>query len=91
MLSASAHLPSTYGGVLIKLGQFLSTRVDVLPPEVTAELRGLQDEVPAEKADDIRRIIESEFKRPVEEVYAWFSPRAPSCGIVGPGASGAAA
>ncbi len=36
------------GGVLIKLGQFLSIRVDVLPPEVTVELRGLQDEVPAE-------------------------------------------
>ncbi len=63
-----------YGGVLIKLGQFLSIRVDVLPPEVTAELRGLQDEVPAETIDDIRTVIEGEFKRPVEEVYTWFSP-----------------
>lgn len=34
------------GGVLIKLGQFLSSRVDVLPLEVTSELQGLQDEVP---------------------------------------------
>ncbi len=34
------------GGVMIKLGQFLSSRVDVLPIEVTEELRGLQDEVP---------------------------------------------
>jgi predicted unusual protein kinase regulating ubiquinone biosynthesis (AarF/ABC1/UbiB family) len=63
-----------YGGVLIKLGQFLSIRVDVLPPEVTAELRGLQDEVPAESMDDIRSVVEAEFKRPLEEVYAWFSP-----------------
>ncbi len=63
-----------YGGVLIKLGQFLSIRVDVLPPEVTAELRGLQDEVPAETLDDVRRVIEEEFKRSVEEVYAWLSP-----------------
>lgn len=63
-----------YGGVLIKLGQFLSIRVDMLPPEVTAELRGLQDEVPAEKLEDVRATIESEFKRPVEEVYAWLSP-----------------
>jgi len=63
-----------YGGVLIKLGQFLSIRVDVLPPEVTAELRGLQDEVPAETIDDMRTVIEGEFKRPVEEVYAWLSP-----------------
>lgn len=36
------------GGVLIKLGQFLSSRVDVLPIEVTEELMGLQDEVTAE-------------------------------------------
>jgi len=35
------------GGVMIKLGQFLSARVDVLPLEVTEELKGLQDEVPA--------------------------------------------
>ncbi len=63
-----------YGGVLIKLGQFLSIRVDMLPPEVTSELRGLQDEVPAETLEDVRAVIEGEFKRPVEEVYAWLSP-----------------
>ena len=34
------------GGVMIKLGQFLSARVDVLPVEITEELQGLQDEVP---------------------------------------------
>lgn len=34
------------GGVMIKLGQFLSARVDVLPVEITEELKGLQDEVP---------------------------------------------
>ncbi len=34
------------GGVMIKLGQFLSSRVDVLPSEITEELLGLQDEVP---------------------------------------------
>ena len=34
------------GGVMIKLGQFVSSRVDVLPPEIIQELAGLQDEVP---------------------------------------------
>lgn len=34
------------GGVLIKLGQFLSARVDILPADITEELSGLQDEVP---------------------------------------------
>ncbi len=63
-----------YGGVLIKLGQFLSIRVDILPPEVTAELRGLQDEVPAESLADVRAVIEGEFRRPVEEVFTWLAP-----------------
>ena len=35
------------GGLMIKVGQFLSARLDVLPPEITDELSGLQDEVPA--------------------------------------------
>src|SRR5262245_48861253 len=39
-------LAAEMGGVLIKIGQFLSTRVDLLPPEIIAELAGLQDEVP---------------------------------------------
>ena len=42
------------GGVLIKVGQFLSSRLDVLPREITAELAGLQDEVGAESFEAIR-------------------------------------
>ena len=34
------------GGLMIKVGQFMSSRLDVLPPEITSELEGLQDEVP---------------------------------------------
>jgi predicted unusual protein kinase regulating ubiquinone biosynthesis (AarF/ABC1/UbiB family) len=49
------------GGVLIKLGQFLSTRVDVLPPEVTDELSGLQDRVPAVPFDDLVVRLEEDF------------------------------
>jgi predicted unusual protein kinase regulating ubiquinone biosynthesis (AarF/ABC1/UbiB family) len=69
------RLAVRYGGVLIKLGQFLSIRVDVLPADVTSELRGLQDEVPAESLDDVKAVIAGEFKRPTEEVFAWFSPQ----------------
>jgi predicted unusual protein kinase regulating ubiquinone biosynthesis (AarF/ABC1/UbiB family) len=61
------------GGVLIKLGQFLSTRVDILPAEITSELAGLQDEVPAESLADIRAVVEAEFGRPVDATFAWFS------------------
>jgi predicted unusual protein kinase regulating ubiquinone biosynthesis (AarF/ABC1/UbiB family) len=49
------------GGVMIKLGQFLSARVDVLPPEITEELQGLQDEVPAEPAWRIWGVLEEEL------------------------------
>ena len=49
------------GGVLIKVGQFLSSRVDVLPEEITSELAGLQDEVPPERFADIRAVIDREL------------------------------
>ena len=61
------------GGVLIKLGQFLSIRVDVLPAEVTAELAGLQDEVPPESLDDVLAVIAEEFGHPVEGVFDKFA------------------
>lgn len=64
------------GGVLIKVGQFLSARVDILPPEFTRELEGLQDEVPAERFEDIRRVVEAEFATPIDEVFDTFE-RAP--------------
>jgi len=62
------------GGVLIKLGQFLSVRVDLLPPEVIRELAGLQDEVPPEPLADIVRQVEEDFGRPLAEVFARFDP-----------------
>jgi predicted unusual protein kinase regulating ubiquinone biosynthesis (AarF/ABC1/UbiB family) len=63
------------GGVLIKLGQFLSVRVDVLPHAVTAELAGLQDEVPAESPADVQAVIESSFGRPLHQIFTWFAPQ----------------
>jgi predicted unusual protein kinase regulating ubiquinone biosynthesis (AarF/ABC1/UbiB family) len=49
------------GGVMIKAGQFISTRSDVLPPEVTNELAGLRDEVPGVPTEKIRAIITVEL------------------------------
>lgn len=67
-------LAGEMGGVLIKIGQFLSVRVDLLPPEVTRELAGLQDEAPPERFEDIVRQIESDFGRPLAEIFASVSP-----------------
>ncbi len=60
------------GGVMIKVGQFLSSRLDVLPVEITNELADLQDEVPAEDFDAIRRVIESELGAPLGKKFARF-------------------
>lgn len=60
------------GGVLIKVGQFLSTRLDVLPESVTSELAGLQDEVPPERFDDIRRAAEAELGAALAARYLTF-------------------
>jgi len=55
------NLAIRMGGVMIKVGQFLSARLDVLPQEIIQELSGLQDEVPAERFEDIRREAEKEL------------------------------
>jgi predicted unusual protein kinase regulating ubiquinone biosynthesis (AarF/ABC1/UbiB family) len=60
------------GGLMIKAGQFLSARLDVLPLEITEELAGLQDEVPAEAFDGIRKLAEAELGAPLAEKYEWF-------------------
>jgi predicted unusual protein kinase regulating ubiquinone biosynthesis (AarF/ABC1/UbiB family) len=62
------------GGVMIKVGQFLSARLDVLPREVTEELSGLQDEVRAEALEPMRRCIESELQSRLEDKFDQFDP-----------------
>jgi predicted unusual protein kinase regulating ubiquinone biosynthesis (AarF/ABC1/UbiB family) len=63
------------GGVWIKVGQFLSARVDVLPDYVTRELADLQDEVPAERADHLLAVVEGEFGRRADGGLEWFDPQ----------------
>lgn len=58
------ELAVNMGGVMIKLGQFLSARVDILPKEITDELKGLQDEVPPVPLDQIQAAIRQELGDP---------------------------
>jgi predicted unusual protein kinase regulating ubiquinone biosynthesis (AarF/ABC1/UbiB family) len=60
------------GGLMIKVGQFLSSRLDVLPPEITTELAGLQDEVPAAPFSAIKQLAEAELGVPLELAYPSF-------------------
>lgn len=62
------------GGVMIKVGQFLSSRLDILPAEITDELSGLQDEVPPEDFDAIRGLAEAELGARLEDVFERFEP-----------------
>jgi predicted unusual protein kinase regulating ubiquinone biosynthesis (AarF/ABC1/UbiB family) len=60
------------GGVMIKVGQFLSARLDVLPAEIIEELSGLQDEVPPEDFEAIRSLAKAELGAPLESIYERF-------------------
>ena len=66
------RLAVSLGGVWIKLGQYLSTRVDILPQEIIVELADLQDAVPPEDSRKMLALIELELKKPVLELFAEF-------------------
>ncbi|WP_336327683.1 ABC1 kinase family protein [Halovenus sp. HT40] len=68
----------TLGPTFIKLGQLLSTRPDVLPPEYIAEFSKLQDEVPPAEWSEAEQVLEEELG-PLSEAFAEFD-RAPISG-----------
>lgn len=59
------------GGLMIKVGQFMSSRLDVLPPEITSELEGLQDEVPPVAFSEIRALAEAELGVTLDQAFEW--------------------
>lgn len=60
------------GPVFVKFGQILSTRRDLLPDDIADELEKLQDAVPPFPGVKAKQILEMEYKKPVEEVFAKF-------------------
>jgi ubiquinone biosynthesis protein len=60
------------GPSFVKLGQLMSTRADIFPPEYIEELRKLQDRVPPIPFNEIQEVIEGELKRPIEEIFVDF-------------------
>ncbi|RME56784.1 MAG: AarF/ABC1/UbiB kinase family protein [Deltaproteobacteria bacterium] len=59
------------GPTYIKLGQILSTRYDIFPPEVIAELESLQDAVEPLPFRVVRRQIERSSGQRIETLFAW--------------------
>lgn len=62
------------GGLMIKVGQFLSSRLDVLPAEVTAELAALQDAVPPVPFEQVAATIASELGVAADDAFDWLDP-----------------
>jgi len=60
------------GPTFIKLGQLLSTRPDLVPPEIITELKKLQASVNFIPAEIIRAVVESELGRPIDEIFQSF-------------------
>lgn len=62
------------GPAYIKIGQAVSSRPDVLSPEMLGELEKLQDRLPAFSTEEALRVIEEEYGRPYQSVFRYISP-----------------
>ncbi|HEC85478.1 MAG TPA: ubiquinone biosynthesis regulatory protein kinase UbiB [Thioploca sp.] len=63
------------GPLFVKFGQILSTRRDLLPDDIALELSQLQDHVKPFCCEEVRKIIEQAYGRPVQEVFAQFDEK----------------
>jgi predicted unusual protein kinase regulating ubiquinone biosynthesis (AarF/ABC1/UbiB family) len=71
------------GVLMIKLGQFLSSRADLLPQRALDVLGSLQDEVPPAPFAHVVSVIESELKRPIKELFSSIEPQATAAASLG--------
>jgi ubiquinone biosynthesis protein len=71
------------GPTFVKFGQLLSTRPDVLPPDIIAELRGLQDDVRPVPFADIENVIQEELGLSVGQLFTQFDERPVAAASIG--------
>jgi ubiquinone biosynthesis protein len=62
------------GPTFVKFGQLLSTRPDIVPPDIIAELRGLQDDVTPFPYSDVERVVSEDLKLPISRLFVEFEP-----------------
>ena len=60
------------GPTFVKFGQLLSMRPDILPPDIIAELRGLQDDVRPFSYEEVERVIQEDLGLPIERLFLEF-------------------
>jgi ubiquinone biosynthesis protein len=62
------------GPTFVKFGQLLSTRPDVVPPDIVLELQSLQDDVRPFPYEDVERVIREELELSIEQLFTEFDP-----------------
>ncbi|MDX6506558.1 MAG: ubiquinone biosynthesis protein, partial [Gaiellaceae bacterium] len=62
------------GPTFVKFGQLLSTRPDVVPPDIVLELQKLQDDVRSVPYENVERVIREELELSVEQLFTQFDP-----------------
>ncbi len=68
------HALEELGTTFIKFGQILSTRHDLVPEEYIIELSKLQDRVPPFGFDEVKKVVEKEFGKKIEDIFISFDP-----------------
>lgn len=63
------------GPIFVKFGQTLSTRRDLLPPDIADELAKLQDQVPPFASETVLATLERVYRKPLAEVFREFDPQ----------------
>ncbi|MER3409029.1 MAG: hypothetical protein C4305_10065 [Thermoleophilia bacterium] len=71
------------GPTFVKFGQLLSTRPDVVPPDIIAELRKLQDEVSPFPFEQVEAVIEAELGLSLDKLFLEFSPQPLAAASIG--------
>jgi ubiquinone biosynthesis protein len=71
------------GPTFVKFGQLLSTRPDVLPPDIIAELRGLQDDVRPFPVADVEKVVAEELGLTVDKLFLEFDDRPVAAASIG--------
>lgn len=71
------------GSTFIKVGQFISSRPDLLPEDFTEVLSELQDSLPQIPFYDIKASIEKELRNPIEKIFKYISPECLASASIG--------
>jgi ubiquinone biosynthesis protein len=71
------------GPTFVKFGQLLSTRPDIVPPDIIAELRGLQDDVSPFPYSDVERVVREDLGQPIERLFLEFDDRPMAAASIG--------